>query len=95
MNSSHPLLDDLLAGSWVYLLLSQSITATGLADLSMDDLMLRSGLGRLLKFGLGLLPNEQLLSCSLEAIIDIQDSSYANDGVAIAEHEFSRHLKRV
>lgn len=86
VNSSHPLLVDLLAELLgLPVVLSQSIAAHGLADLSMDDLLLRSGLGRLSGLALGLLPNDQLLSCSLEShnLVD-QDSSDSNNGVAIA-----------
>ena len=87
VNSSHPLLADLLTELLgLPVVLSKSITATGLSDLSMDDLLVRSGLGRLTGLALGLLPNEQLLSCSLEGHhLVSQDSSNANDGVVIAD----------
>ena len=67
VNSSHPMLADLL-GELLGLpvVLSRSSAATGIAGLSMDGLMLQSGLGRLIGLALGLLPNDQLFACSLE-----------------------------
>ena len=57
VNSSHPLLVDLLAELLgLPVVLSQSIAATGLAELSMDDLLLRSGLGRLTGLALVFFP---------------------------------------
>ena len=87
VNSSHPLLVDLLEELLgLPVVLPRSVAANGLVDLSMDDLLLRSGLCRLTGLALGLLPNQQLLSCSLESndLVD-QDSSQLNDGVAIAD----------
>ena len=87
VNSSHPVLVDLLGELLdLPIVLSQSIPITGLGDLSMDDLLLRSSLGRLTGLALGLLPNDQLLSCSLEVhnLVN-QDSYYSHHGVAIAD----------
>ena len=87
VNSSHPLLVDLL-GELLGLpvVLSQSIPITGLDDLSMDELLLRSSLGRLTGLALGLLPNDQLLSCSLEVhnLVN-QDTDDSHHGVALAD----------
>ena len=86
-NSSHPLLADLLAEMLgVPVLLSRSGAVTGLAGLSMGDLLLQSSLGRLTGLALGLLPNDQLLACSLDVhgFID-PESQHQNDAVAIAD----------
>ena len=66
-NSSHPLLADLLSETLgLSVVLSYPTTITGLAGISIDDLLLKSGLGRLTGLALGLLPDDLLLTCSLE-----------------------------
>ena len=86
-NSSHPLLADLLAETLgLPVVLSKSTAVTGLAGLSMGDLLLQSGLGRLIGLSLGLLPSDQLLACSLEGrALNGQESRPQNDAVAIAD----------
>ena len=87
VNSSHPLLVDLLEEmTGLPIVLSRARSVTGLAALSMDDLLLQSALGRLTGLALGLLPNDQLLACSLDihGVAD-QQSQYPNDLVAIAD----------
>ena len=65
---------------------SHSTAVTGLVSLSMDDMLLRSGLGRLTGLALGLLPNNQLLACSLEDhASNGQASRHQNNAVAIAD----------
>ena len=87
VNSSHPLLADLLAETLsLPVVLSRSTAITGLSGLSMDDLLLQSGLGRLTGLSLGLLPSDQLLACSLEGrVSDGQAFQHQNDAVAIAD----------
>lgn len=87
VNSSHPLLADLLAETLgLPVVLSKSTAVTGLAGLSMGDLLLQSGLGRLIGLSLGLLPSDQLLACSLEGrALNGQESRLQNDAVAIAD----------
>ena len=87
VNSSHPLLADLLAETLgLQVVLSRLIAVTGLAGLAMDDLLVQSGLGRLTGLALGLLPNDQLLACSLEGhASDAQASQHQNNAVAIAD----------
>ncbi len=87
VNSSHPLLADLLAETLgLPVVLSKSTAVTGLAGLSMGDLLLQSGLGRLIGLSLGLLPSNQLLACSLEGrALNGQESRPQNDAVAIAD----------
>ena len=52
----------------------------------MDDLLLRSGLGRLIGLSLGLLSSNQLLACSLEAHpFNGENAPEQNDAVAIAD----------
>ena len=87
VNSSHPLLADLLAETLgLQVVLSRPIAVTGLAGLAMDDLLVQSGLGRLTGLALGLLPNDQLLACSLEGhASDAQASQHQNNAVAIAD----------
>ena len=87
VNSSHPLLADLLAEMLgLPIVLSRASSVTGLAGLSMDDLLMQSALGRLTGLALGLLPNDQLLACSLDihGVAD-QESQHQNDVVAIAD----------
>ena len=87
VNSSHPLLSDLLAEMLgLPTVLSQSSALSCLAGLSMDDLLLQSALGRLTGLALGLLPNDQILACSLDdhAVTDEQ-SHQQDDGVSIAD----------
>ena len=68
VNSSHPLLADLLREMLgLPVVLARSTVVTGLAGLSMDALLLQSGLGRLTGLALGLLSTNQLLACSLDA----------------------------
>ena len=87
VNSSHPLLADLLAETLgLQVVLSRPIAVTGLAGLAMDDLLVQSGLARLTGLALGLLPNDQLLACSLEGhASDAQASQHQNNAVAIAD----------
>ena len=87
VNSSHPLLADLLTETLgLPVVLSPSTSVTGLAGVSMDDLLLRSGLGRLIGLSLGLLSSNQLLACSLEVHPFIgENAPEQNDAVAIAD----------
>ena len=87
VNSSHPLLVDLLAEMLgLPIVLFRSSAVTGLAGLSMGDLLLQSALGRLTGLALGLLPNDQLLTCSLDAHgFNHQESQHQSDAVAIAD----------
>ena len=87
VNSSHPLLADLLVETLnLPVVLSRSIAVTGLAGLAMDDLLLQSALGRLSGLSLGLLPKDQLLACSLEGhALDAKKSQHQHDAVAIAD----------
>ena len=87
VNSSHPLLPDLLTEMLgLPVVLSQFNSVTGVAGLSMGSLLLQSGLGRLIGLALGLLPNDQLLACSLEDhSLNDQESQPKNDALAIAE----------
>ena len=48
-----------------------SSATPGLAGLSLDGLLLKSALSRLIGLALGLLPHEQLLGCSLEAPVSM------------------------
>ena len=87
VNSSHPLLVDLLAETLnLPVILSRFTTSKGLASLSMDDLLLQSGLGRLTGLALGLLPGDQLLESSLEGDdSNIQVSQHQSSAVAITD----------
>lgn len=87
VNSSHPLLADLLSEMLgLSVVLARSTVVTGLAGLSMDSLLLQSGLGRLTGLALGLLSTDQLLACSLEAhTLKGQESEPQDAAVAIAE----------
>ena len=87
VNSSHPLLAELLVEMLgLPVVLSNASAVTGLAGLSMDSLLLQAGLGRLIGLALGLLPNDQLVACSLEGhALNIQNSHHQNSAVAIAD----------
>ena len=87
VNSSHPLLAELLSEMLgLPVVLSSSNAVTGLAGLSMDALLLQAGLGRLTGLALGLLPNDQLVACSLEGhALNNQNSQHQINAVAIAD----------
>ena len=80
INSAHPLIKDLFhdaLGCDVKLL--NPVLMPRVTGFSFDDLLVKAGFARLIGLGLGFLPREQLLSCSLrevspslaiEAIID-------------------------
>ena len=66
INSAHPLIKDLFQdalGCEVSLL--NPLLMPRVTGFSMDDLLVKAGLARLLGLGLGFLPREKLLSCSL------------------------------
>ena len=92
VNSSHPLLVDLLAEMLgLPIVLFRSSAVTGLAGLSMGDLLLQSALGRLTGLALGLLPNDQHLTCSLDAHgFNHQESQHQSDAVAVLIFELIR-----
>ena len=87
VNSSHPLLPDLLTETLgLPVVFSRFNAVTGLAGVSMGGLLLQSGLGRLIGLALGLLPSDQLLACSLEEhALNVQESQPQNDALAIAD----------
>ena len=87
VNSAHPLLVDLLGGRLgLPVVLSSSSAVTGLVGFSMDNLLLKSGLDHLVGLALGLLSNEQLLTCSLDGHgLPNQDFDSTNDAVAISD----------
>ena len=66
INSAHPMIKDLLQdvlGCDVKLL--NPLLMPRVTGFSFDDLLVKPGLSRLIGLGLGFLPREQLLSCSL------------------------------
>ena len=66
ISSAHPLIKDLFQealGCDVKLL--NPMLMSRVSSFSLDDLLIQAGLARLIGLGLGLLPREQLLSCSL------------------------------
>ena len=95
-NSSHPNLADLLSEmTGMPVVFYQPSDVTGLVELSMDDLLFQSSLGRLSGLALGLLPNEQFMACSLASNgLNNQDSYRQNDAILIADLLNSSKLKR-
>ena len=87
VNSSHPNLADLLSEmTGMPVVFYQPSDVTGLVELSMDDLLFQSSLGRLSGLALGLLPNEQFMTCSLASNgLNNQDSYRQNDAIVIAD----------
>ena len=87
VNSAHPLLAELMSEMLGLQVLWAGSSATpGLAGLSLDGLLLKSALSRLIGLALGLLPHEQLLACSLEApVSNVQASHLPNDVVAFVD----------
>ena len=66
INSAHPLIKELFQdalGCEVRLL--NPVLMPRVTGFSMDDLLVKAGLARLIGLGLGFLPREKLLSCSL------------------------------
>ena len=87
VNSAHPLLAELMSEMLGLPVVQAGSSATpGLAGLSLDGLLLKSALSRLIGLALGLLPHEQLLACSLEApVSNVQASHLPNDVVAFVD----------
>ena len=87
VNSAHPLLAELMSEMLGLPVVRADSSATlGLAGLSLDGLLLKSALSRLIGLALGLLPHEQLLACSLEApVSNVQASHLPNDVVAFVD----------
>ena len=82
-NSAHPLIKDLLQdalGCDVTLL--NPVLMPRVNGFSLDDLLVQAGLARLIGLGLGFLPREQLLSCSLTEVSSPVASS-ALTGLAV------------
>ena len=91
-NSSHPSLAALLAETLdISVVLAQDSDVTGFAGLSLGNLLVKSGLGRLIGLALGLLPSEQLTACSLRShLINDQNPQPQKNTVAIADLLSSR-----
>ena len=71
INSAHPLLADLLAASLslpVHVL--RPMASTGVGSVVFSQLLVHQSLGRLLGLGLGMLPLEALVACSLSELAD-------------------------
>ena len=69
INSAHPLIQDLFQdalGCDVSLL--NPVLMPRVTGFSLDDLLVQAGLARLIGLGLGFLPREHLLSCSLTEV---------------------------
>ena len=87
VNSAHPRLAELM-GEMLDLPVALACTSAiqGLAGLSLDGLLLRSGLDRLIGLALGLLPDEQLLACSVDSPdLDVQGPHHLNDVVTMID----------
>jgi len=87
VNSAHPRLAELM-GEMLGLPVALACTSAiqGLAGLSLDGLLLRSGLDRLIGLALGLLPDEQLLACSVDSAgLDVQVPHHSNDVVTMID----------
>lgn len=68
-NSAHPLLPELLKAEFgCSVVVLDPILAHGVEGIQFDSVMVHKGLNRLVGLGLGLLPNDHLLSCSLESV---------------------------
>ena len=66
VNSSHPLLNDLLEQALgLTVNASRPLLAPGIAGFAPDEVLIQSGLGRLVGLALGLLPKDSLVSCPL------------------------------
>ena len=91
-NSSHPSLADLLEETLgISVVLNEYSDVTGFASLSLADLLVQSGLGRLIGLALGLLPSEQLMACSLRSHLNNdQNPQPQKNTVAIADLLSSR-----
>ena len=78
INSAHPLIKDLFQdalGCDVTLL--NPLLMPRVTGFSLDDLLVKAGLARLIGLGLGFLPREQLLSCGLTEVSSPLASSAA------------------
>ena len=71
INSAHPTIDELLSDDLdlpVHII--RPLGASGVGNVSLSQLLIHQSLGRLLGLGLGLLPHEALVSCSLSDLAD-------------------------
>ena len=83
INSAHPLIKDLFQealGCEVKLL--NPVLMPRVTGFSLDDLLVQAGLARLIGLGLGFLPQEQLLSCSLTEVSP-PSAPYASPALAV------------
>ena len=66
INSAHPLIDDLLsAGIKLPVRILRPIGASCVQSVSFKQLIVHQSIGRIIGLGLGLLPHESLISCSI------------------------------
>ena len=66
INSAHPLIDDLLsAGINLPVRILRPIGASCVQSVSFKQLIVHQSIGRIIGLGLGLLPHESLISCSI------------------------------
>ena len=71
VSSAHPLLEELLSSSFdLPAHVVRPLGSTGVGSVKCSQLMLYQGLGRLLGLGIGLLPSDALLACSLSPEAD-------------------------
>ena len=88
INSAHPLLVDLLSNALDFPVeVCRPLLARGIAGFKADDLLVQSNLGRLAGLALGLLSNDQLMSCPMAATLSRTDPS--NEGLlkGVPDHQ--------
>ena len=69
LNSAHPLIKDLFQDALdCDVSLLNPVLMPRVTNFAFDDLLVKTGLARLIGLGLGFLPREQLLSCSLTEV---------------------------
>ena len=77
INSAHPMLVDLFKEALgLPVFVQRPLLAAGIAGFSSDQVLVQTGLGRLVGLALGLLPHDQLVSCPLDGADRASPSRY-------------------
>ena len=85
INSAHPMLVDLLHQALgLKVLAHRPLLASGVTGFAADEVLVQTGLGRLVGLALGLLTRDQLVTCPVDGLAEDASRSH-RPGVAIEE----------
>jgi hypothetical protein len=101
INSAHPLIDDLLStGINLPVRILRPIGASCVQSVSFKQLIVHQSIGRIIGLGLGLLPHESLISCSITEKADhhsfeaITERDWVAEPIQAEEQEEVEDLKQ-